>query len=200
MSIREKALASFLESGLNARLEETCRCRKLSSWQNQVMCNNPSITSCGGQASNCNLHLVILSLWGIRSVIPLANICLGMVPNLICWQWVGLRAPIHCYLDSRLPGRSGLFTPPEAWLSRPAYLQPEVAEARDMHERRGRGGRGGEEWRLFKNAAQVFNWCREGPLWDDRVSGQSGGKANPNVGMGWLPRCWGRMQVMDGSC
>lgn len=28
-----------------------------------------------------------------------------------------------------------------------------------------------------------------GALWDDRVSGRSGGKGNPNVGMGWLPRC-----------
>lgn len=42
--------------------------------------------------------------------------------------------------------------------------------------------------KVVKNAAQVFNWCREGPLWDDRVSGRSGGKANPNVGMGWLLR------------
>lgn len=181
-------------------LQETCRCGELNSWQNQIMCNNPSITSWVGQASNCNLQLVILSLWGIRSVIPLANICLGVIPSLICWQWVGLRAPIHCYLDSTLPGRSGLFAPPEAWLSRPAYLQPEVAEGRDIQEKRGQGGRGWAEWRLFKNAAQVFNWCKEGPLWDDRVSGRSGGKANPNVGMGWLPRCWGRMQVMDGGC
>lgn len=68
------------------RLEETCRCRKLNSWQNQVMCNDPSVTSWGGQASNYNLQLVILSLWGIRSVIPLASICLGMIPNLIFWQ------------------------------------------------------------------------------------------------------------------
>lgn len=26
---------------------------------------------------------------------------------------------------------------------------------------------------MFKNAAQVFNWCEEGPLQDDRVSGRS---------------------------
>lgn len=75
------------------------------------MCSNPNITSWGGKASNSNLQLVILSLWGIWSVIPLTNICLGMIPNLICWQWVGLRAPICCYLDSTLPGRSGVFTP-----------------------------------------------------------------------------------------
>lgn len=159
-----------------------------------------SITSWSGQASNCNLQLVILSLWGIRSVIPLANICLGMIPDLICWQWVGLKAPIPSYLDSTLPGTSGLFTPSEALLSRAAYLQPDVAEVRDMQEKSRQGGWGGAEWRLFKNAAQVFNWCKEGLLWDDRVSGRSGGKANPNVEMGWLLRCWGRMQVMDGGC
>lgn len=42
--------------------------------------------------------------------------------------------------------------------------------------------------KVAKNAAQVFHWCREGPFLDDRVSGRSGGKANPNVGMGWLLR------------
>lgn len=82
-------------------------------------------------------------------------------------------------------------------MSRPVHLQPQVAAVRDMQEERGRGA---VEGRLFKNAAQVFNWCREGLLWDDRVSGRSGGKANPNVGMGWLPGCCGRMRVMDGGC
>lgn len=34
---------------------------------------------------------------------------------------------------------------------------------------------------MFRNATQVFGWCGEGPLWDDRVSGRSSEKANPNV-------------------
>ena len=162
------------------------------------MCGNPSITSWSGQAPNCNLQLVILSLWSIRSVVPLANICLGMIPKLICWQWTGLRAPIRCSLDGSLPSRPGCFTPPEA-----LGVKTSPPPATGGHSKRhagGKGGRGAAEWRLFKNAAQVFNWCREGPLWDDRVSGRSGGKANPNVGMGWLPGCCGRMRVMDGGC
>lgn len=148
-------------------------------------CVTNQVLHWSGQDSNCNLQVVILSLWGIRSVIPLANICLGVIPNLICWQWDGLRASICRYLDSSLPGRSGLFTPPEVWLSR-----PEVAEVKDMQEKRGQGrqggGGGGVEWRLFKNAAQVFKWCREGLLWDDRVSGRSGGKAKPECGDGMV--------------
>lgn len=178
----------------------SCSCRKLNSWQNQVWCNSPSITFWGGQVSKCNLKLVYLSLWGIRCVILLANICFGVIPNLICWQRVGPRAPVHCFLDSSLHGRSGLFTSPETRVSRAAYLQPEVTEVRDVQEKKGQRGRGRTEWRVFRNAAQVFNWRGEGSLWDDRVSGRSGGKANLNVGMGWLPWCWGRMQVMDGGC
>lgn len=70
---------------------------------------------------------------------------LGMIPNLIFWQEGGLRAPIRCYLDSILPGRSGLFTPPEAWLSRPAHLQPEGGWSQ-THSGEQRTGRvGGEE-------------------------------------------------------
>lgn len=89
-----------------------------------------------GQVSNCNLQLVILSLWGIRSVTQLANICLGKFPDLICWQWIGLKAPICCYLDSTLPGRSGLSTPPEAWLSSPASFQPGGVEVRETYSRK----------------------------------------------------------------
>lgn len=102
--------------------------------KNKEIQSDPSGTCSGGQASNHSLQLDILSLWN-----PLANMFLGMIPDLIFWQEGGLRAPIRCYLDSILPGRSGLFTPPEAWLSRPAHLQPEGAEVRHMLENRGQG-------------------------------------------------------------
>lgn len=140
-------------------------------------------TCSGGQASNCRLQLDILSLWN-----PLANMFLGMIPNLIFWQEGGRRAPICCYLDSILPGRSGLFTPPEAWLSRPAHLQPEGAEVRHIRENRGQGGWVGRRAEVVQDATQVCDQWREGLLWNDRVFGGSGGKAGPNVWTGWLLR------------
>lgn len=102
--------------------------------------SDPSGTCSGGQASNHRLQLDILSLWN-----PLANMFLGMIPNLIFWQEGGLRAPICCYLDSILPGRSGLFTPPEAWLSRPAHLQKRGLKSDTCGRTEDRkGGWGGE--------------------------------------------------------
>lgn len=77
---------------------------------------------------------------------------------------VRLRAPIRCYLDSILPGRSGLFTTPEAWLLRPSHLQPEGAEVRHIRENRGQEGWVGWRAEVVKDAAQVCNRCRECPL------------------------------------
>lgn len=71
---------------------------------------------------------------------------------------------IRCYLDSTRLGMSDLFTPPDAWPSRPAHLQPEVAELGDMQEkgrtRRTRRSR----VKPAQNAAWIFNWRRKGPL------------------------------------
>lgn len=74
---------------------------------------------------------------------------------------------IRCYLDSTLLGMSGFFTPPEARPSRPAHLQPEVAELGGTQEkRRTRRTRRTRRSRvkLAQNAARIFNWRREGPL------------------------------------
>lgn len=168
--------------GIYFRFEETCRCKIFNSWQYQEMCSNLGV----GKHPTYNLQLVILSLWGISSVIPLASIYLGLIPCLIFWQQDGVRASFCCYLDRILPGRSGLFTPPEAVKastpsSRGGWSERHAGEERTSRTRRSRV-------KVVKNAAQVFSWCREGHLWDDRVSGRSGGKANPNVGMGWLLR------------
>lgn len=57
-----------------------------------------------------------------------------------------------------------------------------------MLEMRGQGGWAVSRVEVVKDAAQVCNRCREGPLWNDRVFGQSGGKADPNVCTGWLLR------------
>lgn len=97
------------------------------------MWTNSSITSFFRQASKCNLQLLILSLWGIRLVIPEASIYLGVIPNLICQQRVGLRTPILYDLVSSIPGRSGLFTTSELWLSSVAFPRPKVAEAVVVH-------------------------------------------------------------------
>lgn len=159
--------------------------------KNKATQSDPTGTCWGGQASNPSLQLDILSLWN-----PLANMFLGMIPNLILWQEGGLRAPIRCYLDSILPGRSGLFTPPQAWLSRPAHLQPEGPEVRHMQENRGQKGCG-VDWRSLRMPLRFAIGAGRGHFGMTERSANLVGKAAQMCG--W-DGCWGRMQVMDGGC